>query len=187
MKRLALAVLLLFLPLLSSFTSDYESAKRKFDLIEKEELKPGSRVSLSASELNAYVQHELSSVVPQGVRNPKLELGTGSASGSAMIDFLKVRQAQGKAPGWLMSKLLEGEKEVRVVARIQSASGRATVDVDRVEVSGIPIEGRMLDFLIKNYLIPTFPTAKVGEPFDLGYRIDKLEINPSSVRIVIGN
>src|SRR5207248_4513733 len=131
------------------------------------------------------VANEVAEFSAQGVRDPRLVLGDGSASGSALIDFLKLRQAAGKPPGWMMSKLLAGERPVRVTARIQSGSGRAEVDVERVEISGVTIDGKMLDFLIEHYLIPQFPDAKVGRPFELGHRVDRLEVKPKGVDIVV--
>ena len=85
-----------------------------------------------------------------------------------------------------MSKILEGERPVRVTAAITSGGARATVDVQKVEISGIPIEGAVLDYLIRNYLLAVYPQAKVGEPFTLGHRIERLEIRPSAVGVVIG-
>src|SRR6266851_871445 len=180
MRRWVWALSLL-IPLLGAPASDYASIKRKFDLIEQEKLRPGSRVTLTSGELNAYVVNEAAQFAAQGVRDPKLELGNGWASGTALIDFLKLRQAGGKPPGWIMSKLLAGERPVKVTARIKSGSGRAEVDVDSVEISGVVIDGKMLDFLIQHYLIPQFPASKVGQPFELAHRIDRLEVKPNAV------
>lgn len=171
--------------LLVSSRSDYASIKRKFDLIESERLKPGSKVTLSGRELNAYVDRELPRVAPDGVREPKLELGAGSAVGSALVDFVKLRSAQGSPPGWLMRQLLAGEHPVTVTARITSGGGRATVDLERVEVSGITIEGRMLDFLIRNYLLTYYPDAKVGQPFELAHHIERFDIKPAQVDVIL--
>jgi hypothetical protein len=85
-----------------------------------------------------------------------------------------------------MSKLLEGERPVSVTARIRSAGGTATVDVERVEISGIVIDGRTLDFLIENILLPLYPNAVVGRPFELGHRIERLDVEPRAVGVVIG-
>jgi hypothetical protein len=60
------------------------------------------------------------------------------------------------------------------------------VDVERVEVSGIVIDGRTLDFLIQNVLLPLYPSAVVGKPFELGHRIEKLEVRTADVVVVIG-
>ena len=184
MKRWALLAVLA--PLLGAPSSDYTSAKRKFDLIESEKLRPGSRVLLTSSELNAWVAGEVASYASQGIRDPKLDLGDNSASGTALIDFLKLRQAAGKPPGWMMTKLLAGERQVRVNASIRSGSGQAQVDVQSVEISGVVIDGKMLDYLIQNYLIPQFPEAKVGRPFELAHHIDRLEVKPDAVGVVLG-
>jgi hypothetical protein len=169
--------------LLVGSRSEYSSAQHKFDLIENGRVRPGSRVSLSERELNAYVQQELPKVVPQGVREPKLQLGPGTATGSALIDFLKLESAHGTSPGFLLRQLLQGERPVTVTARISSGNGRATVEVESVDVGGMTIQGRLLDYLIRNYLHAYYPDAKVGQPFDMSYRIDRLEIQPARVNV----
>jgi hypothetical protein len=186
MNRRRLALLVFFLPLFGAQSPDYLSIQRKFDLIESEKLRPGSRIILTSRELNAYVAAAVTQYAPHGVRNPQLQLGDGSATGTALIDFLKLRQAEGKEPGWVMSKLLAGERPVSVTVRIQSGSGRARVDVERVEISGVVIDGKTLDFLIQNFLLPQFPEAQVAKPFPLVHRIDHLEVKPAAVTVVIG-
>ncbi len=59
--------------LLASTTADYQSVQRKFNLIEAGHLKPGARVELTPSELNAYVEHEVP-MATGGVRQPRLSL-----------------------------------------------------------------------------------------------------------------
>ncbi len=172
--------------LLSNASPDYQAVVRKFSLIEKESLRPGSRVTLTPQELNAYARQEIAEAVPGAVRNTRLDLGPGTATAFALIDFGKLRRADGKSPGWIMSYLLDGERPVTITARIRSADGTATVDVESVEVSGVTIEGAMLDFLIRNYLMSAYPDAKVGQPFGLGHRIERLDVQPSAVGVIIG-
>jgi hypothetical protein len=171
--------------LLTAAYSDYVQAKGKFDRIAKQELSPGARILLTPKELNAYADHEVKRVVPDGIREPEVKLGPGLATGTALVDFAKVRAAQGNPPGWFMSRLLSGEHPVSVTARIQSAGGKARVDVQRVEVSGIPVEGRVLDWMIENYLRPRYPEAKIGQPFELGHRMERVEVQPSGVNVHI--
>jgi hypothetical protein len=185
MWRIGLALLLFWVSLPGGSSADYRSAKRKFSLIENDQVAPGSRMSITTHELNAWVRTEVPAYVPGGLRNPKLELGHGSATGFALVDFVKLRSAKGRSTNWLLRKLLEGERPVRVTARIQSGSGRATVDVERVEISGIAISGGALDFLIRNFLLPYYPDAKVGVPFELGHRIERLELEPTGVGVLI--
>ena len=179
--------LLLFIPLLAAAAgSDYETARRKIALIEGERLAAGKHVVLTEAELNAYLLRELGAVVPDGVRDPRLRLGAHSATGTALIDFGKLRRAQGKPPGWILRRLIDGERPVRVTAGIRSSAGTATVDVESVEISGVTIDGGALDFLIDNFLLVYYPTAAIGRPFELGHRIERLEVRPSAVTVVIG-
>lgn len=177
----------LVIPLcLAAAAGDYESARRKLDLIESGRLPPGSRVELTGSELNAYVAREVALAVPEGVRQPRLVLGAHSATATGLVDFGRLRRAQGKEPGWLLGKLLDGERPVRVTASIQSAGGTARVDVERVEISGLAIEGRALDFLVENFLLPRYPQAAIGRPFELGHRIERLDVQPAAAAVLIG-
>ena len=162
--------------------SDYSTAKEKLDRIESGKLRPGSRVVLSFGELNAWAAKE----APAGVRNPRVQAPAREiATGNALIDFGKLERSAGRRPGWLMSKLLDGERPVSVTARIRSAGGRATVDIQRVEISGIMIDGRTLDFLIDNFLLPMYPDAAISRPFELGHGIDRLDVSPAAVAVVI--
>ena len=162
--------------------SEYDSAKRKFDSIEAGHLPSGARVSLTYSELNAWAVRE----APAGVRNPRVRASARDlAIGSALIDFGKLERSAGRQPGWLMSKLLDGEHPVAVTVRIRSSAGSATVDVQRVEISGLVIDGRTLDFLIQNFLIPMYPDAIVGRPFQLSHRIDRIDVSPAAVTVLL--
>jgi hypothetical protein len=163
--------------------TDYVSAKQKFDSIEAGHLRSGSRVTFSYPELNAWAEREM----PAGVRKPQVRAAARDiATGTALIDFGKLERSAGRQPGWLMSKLLDGERPVSVTIHIHSSGGLATVDVQRVDISGISIDGRTLDFLIQNFLEPMYPGAVIGKPFELGHRIDRLDVSPAAVGVVIG-
>jgi hypothetical protein len=114
-------------------------------------------------------------------------LGDGKATGIALIDFLKLRHARGVESGWIMRQLLKGERPVKVTTRIESGQGRATVHLERVEISGVPISGSALDFLVDKFLLTLYPEAKIGRPFELQHRVDRVEIRPAEVRFVVKN
>jgi hypothetical protein len=172
--------------LLGDPSGDYLSAKRKIELLENDQVPAGSFVSLTGEELNAYVRGELPNVAPEGIRDPRLELGNGRASGFAYVDFPKLHQAQGRAMNFLLAKLLAGERPVRVSVRIRSSAGTATVDLERVEISGLAVSGAALDFLIQNFLSAYYPEAQVGQPFELTHRIERLEVRSTAVRVIVG-
>ena len=171
---------------LAATRTDYLSAKKKFQSIETRQAKPGTRIALSSQEINAYVQNELPQVAPKGIRNPRVELkGNNTATGRALINFVQIRSAQGKPTNWFLRKLLEGEHEVEVETSIRSGNGTATVDIQRVEVGGLPISGGALDFLIRNYVLPNYPDAKIGRPFGLHKAVDRIEVQPGTAYVVL--
>lgn len=158
---------------------------RKLDIIQSGHAKPGAVYVFTPAELNAWARVKVPTVVPQGVRQPRLELGNNSATGYALVDFLKVRQGSGVETNWLVAKLIQGEKPVKVMARIRSANGQATVTLERVEIGGLGVSGSTLDFFIHTFFMPLYPNAKIDEPFELADRIDHIQVTPAAARVYI--
>jgi hypothetical protein len=161
------------------------SVSKKLDLIESGQAKPGAVVRFTSAELNAWVRVEAPAIVHDGFRKPQLVLGSGEASATALIDFLKVRHAGGLETNWLVAKLIEGEKLVTVRAGLRSAHGQATVHLLRVEIGGLAVTGAPLDFLVQNFFLPFYPDAKIDEPFELAGNVDRIEVTPAEARVYI--
>jgi hypothetical protein len=158
---------------------------KKLDLIENGQAKPGSVYRFTTAELNAWVRMKAPMIVADGFRQPRLILGNGEASASALIDFLKVRDASGIDTNWLVAKLIQGEKLVTARASIRSAHGKATVHLLRVEIGGLAVTGAPLDFLVQNFFRPFYPNAKIDQPFELAGDVDRIEVTPSEARVYI--
>jgi hypothetical protein len=187
MFRLRAALVLVAIALIVSAATVVENANRKFAGIESSRLPAGTRVEISSAELNAWANEKARIYAPGAARNIRLELRDGEATGHALIDFIKLRRsATGEESSWLMRNMFSGERPVVVRARFQSRNHRARVDVQRVEVSGVPIEGSTLNFLVQNWLRPTFPNAHMNEWFQLGFRIDHFTVTPSGTSVFIG-
>lgn len=188
LSRPALALLTaLFAVAALAAPSTADLAARKFDRIEAAKSPAGTRIDLTAAEISAWAVTEARTYAPGAAREIRLQLGQGRATGSVLIDFLKLRQAAtGEESNWLLQNLFSGERPVSVTARIVAHDRRARVDVESVEVSGVKIEGPTLDFLINNWLRPTFPDVMVNEWFDLGFRIDRFTVEPNGVAVFVG-
>lgn len=159
--------------------------RAKIRQIESGKARPGAIYSFSAGDLTAYARSQIPQVAPEGVRQPRLELGNGTASAYALIDFLRLRHSQGSDTPWFIAKLIEGERPVKVEARIQSAGGKATVYLQRVEISGLAVTGATLQFLIDTFFVPLYPDAKINAPFELSERVDRIEVTPTQARVLI--
>ena len=156
----------------------------KLNLIDSGRARRGSTIVFTPAEMNAWARSRVP-LMYQGIRDPNLQLGMGTATGSATIDFLKMRQAEGVATNPLIAKLIEGERALKVSVQLDSAGGRATAKLTRLEISGITVTGAPLDFLVNQFFLKMFPDAKVNQPFDLRDNIDRIELRPDSVRVTI--
>lgn len=159
--------------------------KHKIHLIDSGRARRGSMIVFPQNELNDFARWRLPQLVPQGAREPRIEIGNGIATGHLLVDFLKMRQANGVETPWLISKMIQGERPLTVHARIDSARGRATVHVDSVELSGVSVSGGALDFLINTFFLPVFPEAKINKPFALADGIERIEAIPGQARVVM--
>lgn len=163
------------------------SVGRKLDLIETGRLRFGSRVDFASRELNVWLREQARRYFPGALNNVRVDPGNNAATGYADVDFVKLRQAAtGESPGWIVRNLFSGERPIVVQAHFVSAHGGARVDIDSVRISGVPIEGRALDFLIRNYVRPTFPDLRLSEWFRLANRVDHIAATPAGATVFIG-
>jgi hypothetical protein len=162
-----------------------DSMRRKLEALRSDRLRPGSALVFTSVEINAWTRQEVPIRVPEGVRQPRVELGSGTATAYALVDFVKLRHAQGKDSNWLIRKMIEGEKPVKVNARIESSGGKATVFLQRVEIGGLAVSGYTLDFMLETFFLPLYPNARINQPFELNDNVDRVEIRPGEARVII--
>lgn len=180
-----LLLLALCSPVLFAADPVLESANAKMDKFSKEQWKPGEVVVLTLAEVNAWIRDQTPKAVPQGIRDPKIELGADTASASAMVDIVKMQESKGKTPNFMLKTMFDGEHPLKVYVRLTSSGGKCTVYLTRVEISGASMEGTLLDYLVKGVFLPLYPDAKINQPFDLDYNIDRIELHPDAIRITI--
>ena len=161
-----------------------DSAQKKLDSIADEKLKRGAVVVLSPQEINAWLHDKAIKAFPEGLRNEHIELGSGTVDGTALVDLMKIQKGK-SGMNALIGRLIEGERPLKISIRVESSNGRATVFLTRVELSGVAMDGSILEFLIKQFIQPRYPDIKINQPFDLDYNIDHIEIQPSGVRVLI--
>lgn len=157
----------------------------KLDAIESRQVKRGSTVIFTPAEINAWARVKVPEIVPEGIREERVELANGTATGYALVDFLKMRQGKGISTNWLMARLIEGERPLKVAVRLESSGGRCTVFLTRVEIGRAVANQTVIDFLVKTFFTPLYPDAKINEPFDLDYNIERIEVQPSGAKVTI--
>ena len=90
------------------------------------------------------------------------------------------------ADTWRHVAFIEQQRPVSATARIHSGGGKVTVEVQRASISGVEIDGKTLDFMIQNFVLPFYPDAMVGRPVTMGFHIDRLQVAPAGVGVMIG-
>src|ERR1700690_1383145 len=101
MRRLA--QIMLCAPALLAGDQYFERAEAKLDMLESNKAKPASVITFTLQEINSWARYKIPEIVPQGIRNQRVTLGTGSGTAYALMDFLKMRHAEGKTKGWFMT------------------------------------------------------------------------------------
>lgn len=142
-------------------------------------------MTFSPAEINAWARLKVPEIVPEGIRDERVELGYGTATGFATVDLLKMRHAQGASTNWLISRLIEGERPLVVAVRLESGGGRCVVYLTRVEIGKAVANKTVIEILVKTFFAPLYPAAKINEPFDLSYNIDRIDVRPDGVRVTI--
>ena len=176
--------LILIIATAAAMTPEAKSAKAKLSLIMDNKARRGSTVIFTPRELEEWAKIEVPTYVPEGFRAPRVHLGYGTADGYALMDFKKLRHARGAAPSW-MDNLIDGERPVKVSVAVRSGNGWCTVDLKRLEISGVAASGTVLDLLIKTFFLSLYPNAKINEPFELDYRIDRIDVRPNGLHVTI--
>jgi hypothetical protein len=165
--------------------SDYQRCKQKIEIIANGKAARGTRISLSPAELNAFLNSEVIQIIPGGVQSTRIELGYGTASGTAMVNFASMLQARGKTPGWLATKLIDGWKPLKGSIRLRSGNGWAQVDIERIELSGVTVPAFLVEFVVRQFVLPYSPDLKIGQPFALQSSIEHIEFQPSGFSVVM--
>jgi hypothetical protein len=183
MRPLLLLALAAVLPLRAADAA-FARAEDKLDRIESGHARPGSVIVFTPAEMNAWARGRVPQMY-QGIRDPNVQLGVGTATGSAFVDLLKMRQGEGLATNPFIAKLIEGERPLKVSIQLDSSHGHATARLTRLEISGIAVTGAPLDFLVNEFFLHLFPDAKVNQPFELHDNIERIELRPDGVRVTM--
>ena len=54
---------------------------------------------------------------------------------------------------------------------------------DLKSIGGLSVTGAPLDFLVRNFLLPFYPGAKIDEPFDLAGNVDRIVVTPAEALV----
>ncbi len=120
-------------------------------------------------EVNAYLASD-NVVLPEGVESVKLAGKTGIVTGTARVDFDRVREGAHSSNPLL--SVFSGVHDAVVVAHAYGANRQGHVHVDSVSLDGIEVPRFILQLFVEKYLQPKYPELGLDSRFALADRVD---------------
>ena len=134
-----------------------EDFSQKIALIQRQAENPAGpgarRTRLTEDELNSWFMYRAQPVLPAGVSQPQITiLGEGRLAGQAIIDLDAVAKRRSSAGGAFDPlSLLGGKVPVSVSGTLHTRDGMARFEVQRAEMSGVPVPVTVLQEVLTYY------------------------------------
>jgi hypothetical protein len=138
--------------------------------------------TFTQAETNSYLKFNAGDLLPTGLTQPELTIvGGGKVAGRAIVDLDIVRQKQSSG-GWLdPTSYLTGKLPVTASGKIVTWDGKGRFELERAEVSGVPIPKSFLAQMV-NFFTRTADNPKgssIDDTFELPAAIKRIDVDAS--------
>jgi hypothetical protein len=133
------------------------------------------RTRLTEDELNSWFMYRAQPVLPAGVSQPQITIvGDGRLAGQATIDLDAVAKRRASAGAFDPLSLIGGKVPVSVSGILHSRDGQARFEVQRAEMSGLPVPVTVLQEVLTYY--------SRSDERPQGVRLDDIFTLPANIR-----
>lgn len=151
------------------------------------EAKTPRSTPFTQDETNSYLKFKSGPLLPTGLADPVITMhGQGRVTGTAIVDLDVVRQKQSSG-GWFdPTSYLTGKLPVSAVGRIVTADGKGRFELERADVSGIPVPKSLLAQMV-NYFTRTADNpqgSSIDDTFELPAEIRHIEVATGRFTVV---
>jgi hypothetical protein len=170
-------------PARTSRSSDVASTEQKLRHIEAngQAARPDETPTVfSEPEINSYLASD-NVILPEGVQSVKLAGEPGIITGTARVDFDRIREGTGSSNPLL--SIFSGVHDVVVVAHAHGADRQGYVQVDSVSLDGVEIPRFVLQLFVEKYLQPKYPELGLDSRFALPDRLDTATVGPHKLTV----
>ena len=185
MRRCALFLLLsaLVIPLQAATVSrqSAEEFSQKIALIQRQgetatpQRAAARRTRLTEDELNSWFMYRAEPVLPAGVSQPQITIvGDGRLAGQATIDLDAVAKRRASGGAFDPLALIGGKVPVSVSGILHTRDGQARFEVQRAEMSGLPVPVTVLQEVLTYY--------SRSDERPQGVRLDDIFTLPANIR-----
>ena len=152
------------------------SAAEKLQRIVDEGLRSNEVLTFTEHEVNSFFAYLPPPQIPDGISNVRVRILEDRGVVDADVDFQRVQAAGGSEPSFLIRLLLRGERHVRAHVSFTSADGIGVADVESIDIDGTVLRGRILDWLLDQYVAPRVPEFQPGEPIALPRNLKQIRL-----------
>jgi hypothetical protein len=199
LRRFAFFFLLstLVIPLRAATVSrqSAEEFTQKIALIQRQADSPASparagarRTRLTEDELNSWFMYRAQPVLPAGVSQPQVTiLGEGRLAGQAIIDLDAVAKRRSSSGGAFDPlSLIGGKVPVSVSGILHTRDGMARFEVQRAEMSGVPVPVTVLQEVLTYYSRSDERPqgVRLADAFSLPANIRQIEVGEGQAVVV---
>jgi len=185
MRRSALFLLLpaLVIPLQAAIVSrqSAEEFSQKIALIQRQgetatpQRAAARRTRLTEDELNSWFMYRAQPVLPAGVSQPQITIvGDGRLAGQATIDLDAVAKRRASGGAFDPLALIGGKVPISVSGILHTRDGQARFEVQRAEMSGLPVPVTVLQEVLTYY--------SRSDERPQGVRLDDIFTLPANIR-----
>ena len=146
----------------------------------------GGQAEFTETEVDAFLQFEVSQHYPQGVRQIQFRFLQNGLSARALVDFDEMQADAASAGRSLVWALLQGEHWMEVSGRLTAEKGLGRYDILGIRIDDQEIPKVLIDFLLAHYVLPKYPGAGPNTDFDLPFNIRSIELTPGKVFVRYG-
>ena len=136
---------------------------------------------ITEQEANAYLASD-NVALPDGVRSVKLVAQPGVITGTAQVDFDRIREGSHSSNPLL--GIFTGVHEVIVVAHAYGAARQGYVHVDSVSLDGVEVPRFVLQLFVEKYLQPKYPELGIDSRFTLPDRVDTATVGEHKLTVI---
>lgn len=146
----------------------------------------GGQAEFTETEVDAFLQHEISQHYPQGVRQIQFRFQQNQLSARALVDFDEMQADSAAAGKSLIWALLQGKHWVEVSGKLSAENGLGRYDILGIRIGDQEIPRVLIDLLLDHYVLPKYPRAGPNTDFDLPFNIRSIELMPGKVFVRYG-
>ena len=136
---------------------------------------------LTEKEVNAYIASD-NVKLPEGLKSVHLSGAPGVITGTAQVDFDKVRKGTHSSNPLL--GVFSGLHDVVVVAHAHGSGRTGRVHVDTVSLDGVEVPHFILELFVEKFLTPKYPQIGIDSQFALPNRIDTATVGEHQLTAV---